>query len=394
MKNSGYAVRGGEGRPSMMNAASRPLPVLDLLADLVRIPSVNPAYENGQSEVGIVEFLAKYFRNYSIETWQQEALPGRPNLIARLPGRNSGRRLIFEAHTDTVSAEGMSIPPFDPVISGGRLYGRGSCDTKAGLAAMIHAAVSLKRAGAVPACEVWVVAAIDEEYSFAGVRRLLGTEGGSAAVVSEPTELRIASAGKGVLRWTIQCHGKAAHSAKPHLGMNAIVNMARAILLLENENVRLQRAPHSLLGPATFNVGMIEGGRQVNMVPDLCSAAIDRRLLPGESIPAVLENCRNLFPAELSIRFESPLLQDEAFETPASSKLIQCCRSVAEKLGLDPAPIGVPFGTDASKFARAGIPSIIFGPGSIDQAHTADEYVECSQVEKAAEFYRELMLAF
>ena len=377
-----------------MNTDSNPLPVLDLLAELVRIPSVNPAYENGQSESGVVEFLAEYFGHHSIETWQQQALSGRPNLIARLPGRNSRRRLIFEAHTDTVSAAGMSIPPFDPILSEGRLYGRGSCDTKAGLAAMVHAAVSLKRECAIPACEIWVVAAADEEYSFAGVRRFLGTEGASAAVVSEPTEMRIASASKGVLRWRIHCEGKAAHSAKPHLGINAILNMARALLLLEKENRRLQLTPHPLLGAATLNVGMIEGGRQVNMVPDLCSAAIDRRLLPGEGISRVLESYRSLFPAELGVRFEAPLLEDEAFETPASSELVQCCRSVAEKLRLDPVPVGVPFGTDASKFSRAGIPSIIFGPGSIDQAHTADEYVECSQVEKAAEFYRELMLAF
>lgn len=377
-----------------MNAASSAAPVLELLAELVRIPSVNLAYEDGRSEADVVNFLAEYFRRHSIETWQQEALPGRPNLIARLSGKNSERRLMFEAHTDTVSAGGMSIPPFTPVISEGRLYGRGSCDTKAGLAAMVHAAVSLKLEGAVPPCDVLVVAAADEEHSFAGVRRLLETERASAVVVSEPTDMRIASASKGVLRWKIHCRGKAAHSAKPYLGINAIANMARAILLLEEENAHLRSAPHLLLGPATLNVGVIEGGRQVNIVPDLCTAAVDRRLLPGESIPTVLEHYKNLFPPELDVLFEPPMLEDEAFETLATSEIVQCSHSVAKRLGLNPEPIGVPFGTDASKFSRAGISSIIWGPGSIDQAHTAAEYVDCGEVEKAAEFYRELMLTF
>lgn len=377
-----------------MNAASNPATVLELLAELVRIPSVNLAYEDGRSEAYLVNFLADYFRAHSIETWQQEALPGRPNLIARLPGKNSGRRLMFEAHTDTVSAGGMSVPPFTPVISEGRLYGRGSCDTKAGLAAIVHAAASLKLEGTVPPCDVVVVAAADEEHSFAGVRRLLEAERASAVVVSEPTEMRITSASKGVLRWKIHCRGKAAHSAKPHLGINAITNMARAILVLEEDDAHLRSSPHPLLGPATLNVGMIDGGRQVNIVPDLCTAALDRRLLPGESIPNVLEYYKNLFPSDLDVFFEAPMLEDEAFETPATSQLVRCARSVAKRLGLDPDPIGVPFGTDASKFSRAGISAIIFGPGSIDQAHTAAEYVECQQVEKAAEFYRGLMLAF
>src|ERR1700722_18193293 len=226
--------------------------VITLLADLVRINSVNPSYEGGRSEAGIVNYLREYFRRNSIETWEQEVFPGRPNLIARLPGRNSARRLVFEAHTDTVSVGGMTIPPFDPVISEGRLYGRGSCDTKAGLAAMAHAITSLKYAGVVPPCEVWVVAAADEEFSFGGVRRLLEGLQATAAVVAEPTQMLVAVASKGVLRWRIQCRGKAAHSSKPELGINAIANMARVILALEEDNGRLQSAPHPLLGAATL----------------------------------------------------------------------------------------------------------------------------------------------
>jgi acetylornithine deacetylase/succinyl-diaminopimelate desuccinylase family protein len=369
-------------------------PVLTLLADLVRINSVNPAYEGGQSEAGIVKYLEDYFRQHAIETWEQEVLPGRPNLIAMLPGRNRFRRLIFEAHTDTVYAGGMDIPPFDPVISEGRIYGRGSCDTKGGLAAMAFAAVSLKKAGIVPGCEIWVVAAADEEHSFRGVRGLLEGLEATAAVVSEPTEMRVAIASKGVLRWRIKCHGKAVHSSKPHLGVNAISNMARVVLALEEKNGDLQSAPHPLLGVATLNVGLIEGGRQVNVVPDLCVIDVDRRLLPGEKIPDVLAHYGRLLDPELGAEFERPMLEDEAFETSRDEPIVQCAIRVSQELGMGPEPIGVPFGTDASKFSRHGIPSIICGPGSIDQAHGAIEYIECAQVEQAVEFYRHLMIAF
>jgi acetylornithine deacetylase len=341
-----------------------------------------------------VNYLHEYFRSNSIETWQQEAFPGRPNLIARLPGQDSSRRLVFEAHTDTVSVGNMTIPPFDPVISEGRLYGRGSCDTKAGLAAMAYAATSLKSAGIVPPCEVWVVAAADEEYSFGGVRRLLAGLQATAAVVSEPTQMRVAIASKGVLRWRIQCRGKAAHSSKPQNGINAITNMARVILALEEDGARLQSTSHPLLGNATLNVGIIEGGRQVNVVPDLCTIDLDRRLLPGEKIPQVLAHYRSLLDPGLDAHFETPMLEDEALETSCETDLVQRALRVSQELGMNPAPLGVPFGTDASKFSRAGIPSIICGPGSIDLAHGAIEFVEISQVEQAVEFYRRLMLAF
>lgn len=369
-------------------------PVLALLADLVRINSVNPSYEGGQSEAGVVNYLQEYFEHFSIETRQQEAFPGRPNLIARLPGRDSSRRLLFEAHTDTVSVSGMTIPPFEPAISEGRLYGRGSCDTKAGLAAMVHAATSLKSAGIVPPCEVWVVAAADEEFSFRGVSRLLEGLQATAAVVSEPTQMRVAIASKGVLRWRIQCRGKAAHSSKPQTGINAITNMARVILALEEDTARLRSIAHPLLGNATLNIGVIEGGRQVNIVPDLCTIELDRRLLPGESIREVLEHYRSILDPGLDAHFETPMLEDEALETSPETDLVRCALRVARELGVNPTPLGVPFGTDASKFSRAGIPSIICGPGSIDLAHGPIEYVEISQVEQAVEFYRHLMLAF
>jgi acetylornithine deacetylase/succinyl-diaminopimelate desuccinylase family protein len=368
--------------------------VLELLSNLIRINSVNPSYEGGVPEAAIVEYLQSYFERNSLETWQQEVFPGRPNLITRIPGRNPARKLVFEAHTDTVSIGGMTIPPFEPSISEGKMYGRGACDTKAGLAAMCFAAAALKQGNAVPPCDIWIVAAADEEFSFGGARRFLeGTEA-AGAIIAEPTMMRIAIASKGVLRWRIHCRGKAAHSSKPHRGINAIEKMAHVIRLLEEENTKAQSISHPLLDASTLTVGVIQGGRQINMVPDLCTIEVDRRLLPGERISDVLARYRKILESSLNVEFEAPMLEDEALETPADSAIVQCATAVAKEIGTDAAPIGVSFGSDASKFSRAGIPSIICGPGNIDLAHSAVEYIELEQVELAVEFYRRLMLIF
>ncbi len=375
-------------------------PVIDTLADLVRINSINPAYEGGVSESAMAAYIGSFFEMRGIETCEQEVFPGRPNRIARLPGRDPSRRIVLEAHTDTVSVVGMTIPPFEPVIEGGRLYGRGSCDTKAGLAGMMYALASLKEEGVTPPCEVWLAAAVDEEFSYRGVVKLCEGLTGHAAIVAEPTELRLVVASKGVLRWRIRVEGKAAHSSKPHLGVNAISHMARLVLALEEDHDKLAQRTHPLLGPATCNVGVIQGGVQVNFVPDSCVIEIDRRLLPGEKVETVLAQYQRLLD-ELSLRhpgfvakMEAPLLTDEALDTPPASPAVQVAGELLRQMGLDGEPCGVPFGSDASKLSRQGLPSMVFGPGSIDRAHAAVEYVEIDQVVQAYEFYRAFLCHF
>ncbi len=375
-------------------------PVIHTLAELVRIPSINPAYEGGVSEAGVVAWLGEFCRGRGIETWETEVFPGRPNLIARLPGRDPKRRIILEAHTDTVSVKGMTIPPFDPVIEGNLLYGRGSCDTKAGLAAMLHAMASLKEEGIVPPCEVWLAAVVDEEYSYRGVVKLCEGLTAHAAIVAEPTELRLVVASKGVLRWRIRVRGKAAHSSKPHLGVNAINHMARLILALEKDEASLATKVHPLAGAATCNVAVIGGGVQVNFVPDECVIEIDRRLLPGERAIDALTNYQSLlddlarrhpgFIAEM----EAPMLTDEGLDTPVDAAPALLGGEILREMGLDGAPAGVPFGSDASKLSRQGVPSLVFGPGSIDRAHGAVEYVEIDEVLKAEAFFREFLRRF
>ena len=265
---------------------------------------------------------------------------------------------------------------------------------------MMRALASLKEDRITPPCEIWLAAAVDEEHAFRGVAKLCEGLEAAAAVVSEPTDLRAVIASKGVLRWKIHTHGKGAHSSKPHLGVNAINHMARLILALEEDAASLAQKPHPLLGPATCNVGVIHGGVQVNFVPDGCVIEVDRRLLPGETAAGVLEHyghmLKELMAADPTFRasMDSPMLVDEPLETPPDAAPAQLAAIILGELGLDSKLAGVPFGSDASKFSRRGIPSILIGPGSIDQAHAAVEYVECAQVLRAVDFYRQFMLRF
>ncbi len=374
--------------------------VIDTLSDFVRINSVNPAYGDDGTEANLAPLVRQFFEQRGIEVFEQEVFPGRTNVIARLPGKTT-RRLVLEAHMDTVSIKGMSIPPFEPTIRDGRLHGRGSVDDKAGLCAMMHAVASLKEEGIVPECEVWLAAVVDEEFSFRGVVKLCEGLQAEGAIVAEPTELRAVIASKGVLRWRIKTHGKAAHSSKPHLGVNAITSMSRLVLALDAENERLASITHPLLGPGTNSVGVINGGVQVNFVPDQCIIEIDRRLLPGESsadalkhYQSIIDQLRAQHPGFEATMELPPMLVDEALDTPASESIVGVAQQVLESMGLNGEPCGVPFGSDASKLSRAGVPTIVLGPGSIDQAHAADEFVEIAQVEQAVQIYRECICRF
>jgi len=383
-----------------------PSPVVATLADLVRIDSVNPQF-GGPGEGGVADYIEQRLRASGIESRRTEVLPGRDNVVGIVPGRDRSRQVVLEAHMDVVSIAGMTIPPFDPVIDGGRMYGRGSCDTKAGLAGMLHAVIDIHRSGVVPPCDIWLAAAIDEEYLFRGVTRLCNdlptTAPGMrprAAIVAEPTEMRVVVATKGVVRWEIVFHGRAAHSSKPHLGINAISHAAAFIRAVDAMHAALSSCQHPLLGPATGNVGLIGGGVQVNFVPDRCALQIDRRLLPGERAADVLATYQAILDwlatDDPTIRAEMlpPFLVDEALETAADTRATTLASEVARALGLQGEPAGVPYGSDASKLSRHGLDCIVFGPGSIDQAHGAIEYVDVGQVEQAAEFYREFSRAY
>ena len=400
-----------------LSAQTQPI---ETLADIVRINSVNPNYPGGVPEGEIANYIEQFFLEHGIETWRQQVYADRPNVIARLPGRNPNRRIVLEAHMDTVSTTGMEIAPWDAEIRDGRLYGRGACDTKGGMAAMMHAVASLAREGVVPECEVLFAATIDEEYSYRGVvalcnslapgdvdpEILIGEHApkdpwqADAAIIAEPTSLAAVIASKGLIRWKIETIGKAAHSAKPHLGTNAIEHMAHLLVALQQDTLLLSQPTHPLLGCATCNVGVVRGGVQVNLVPDRCEIEIDRRLLPSETRESVLQHYQQLVDGVASqhpgmkVVMHPPMLSDRPLDTAPDTRAAQVIAGVLNSFGLDSTLRGVPFCSDASKFGAIGIPSIILGPGSIDQAHASVEYIDCEQVIQAMQIYRQFIVEF
>ena len=376
--------------------------VLATLQDVVAIESVNANLPGGKrGEIGMVEYLADFFDAVSIPYETDEVLPGRSNIIATLKGENPDRVLLFECHMDTASVSVMTIPPYEPHIRDGLLYGRGACDTKAGGVAMIHAMKRLKEAGVKPPCTIKYAGAVDEEYRFRGALRLAETIRAEAAVISEPTELAVIRAHKGLARFHLIVKGVAAHSAKPYLGINAISKMIRLICAIEDEIAPTYAAQtHPLTGSPTLNIGVISGGVQVNFVPDQCVIEIDRRVIPGETPEEALipfqERLARAQAADpdLDVTMETPYLMDNPMETPEDERIVQIAVSACKSVIGEAEITGVPYGTDASKFTSVGIPAIVFGPGSIDQAHAAVEWVECEQVLKAVDIYHQMMTRF
>jgi acetylornithine deacetylase len=326
---------------------------------------------------------------------------GRENLIARVEGTAEGTKrrpgLLLNSHMDTVPVANMVIPPFDPSVSEGRVFGRGSCDAKGPLVAMTMALVRQARRPRRNA-PVILLATVDEEYSFLGSRKFIETAWPvSAAVVGEPTRLGNIIAHKGIARWLIRVWGVSAHGATPELGQNAIYDAARVELLLESYAAELaKRAGHPLLGKAALNLGRVTGGQAVNMVPDLCELEIDRRLLPHEDGLEALRDCENWLRERLDnrIRFEAtdPFLLDPALDTSPDALIVQAVtRSQTRTLGTSSPCQGAHYGTDGSKLSRVGIETVVCGPGDIAQAHTKAEFIEVDQLESAVRLYDDLI---
>jgi acetylornithine deacetylase/succinyl-diaminopimelate desuccinylase-like protein len=389
-----------------------PIDLAATLAELVAIPSVNPM---GRAVSGpeyfehrLTDHLERLFAGLGLPTERQSIAPRRDNLLVRLDGEitpeDGGPLLLFEVHQDTVPVEGMTIEPWMPTVRDRRLYGRGACDVKGGMAAMLGALSRLteerppKRPTIVMACTV------NEEHGFTGASGLCRLWSGEpsallprapdAAIVAEPTQLKIVVAHKGVVRWRCRTLGRAAHSSRPEAGDNAVYRMAPTVAALEqyHRKVLANSRVHPLCGGPTLSVGTIAGGISVNTIPDRCTIEIDRRLVPGEEPSDAYQQTIDYLTKVIGdasalqhIEHEPPFIQSPGLSEATSGELSeQLSRAVREVTG-HAEKVGVPFGTDAAAIARAGVPAVVFGPGSIEQAHTADEWVGLEEVEQAAE---------
>jgi acetylornithine deacetylase ArgE len=374
-----------------------------LLRDLVALPSVNPMgralHGDTVFEHRVTAYLEEFFRKLGVPFQRQSIAPKRDNIVARCDSSGAGRTLLLEAHQDTVPTDNMTIDPFGARMEGGRLYGRGACDIKGGMAAMLAAFARLVRAKPAGAVNVILACTVDEEHTFLGVQRLV-REGLRAdmAVIAEPTRLHIVNAHKGVVRWHLETHGRSCHSSEPEKGSNAIYRMARLLPAIEDFAAGLRTSPaEPLLGPPTLSVGRIEGGTSVNTVPDRCRIEIDRRLIPGEDPLAapgqLLAFLKRTLPAEWTVSCSEPWLHAPALSPAGSEDLVaQLAKAIAAVRGSHQVS-AVPYCTDAATIAAAGIPAVVFGPGDIAQAHTSDESVRLDEVEQASEILYRLACA-
>ena len=371
-------------------------PLVRLLADLVAIPSVNPMGRGksgpGYSEQDVAAYVAAYLRRHGVETTVSDVLAGRPNVTGFIDA-GAEQTLLLEAHSDTVQAESMTIPPFTPELRDGRLYGRGACDTKGSLAAFLHGVCSLLDGGGRLRFNVIVLAAADEEYQFTGARHAVA-HGLKAdfGIVGEPTRLAIVRAHKGVTRWRIATRGVAAHSAYPERGENAIYAMAHVLGRLEEYGKTLRGStPHPFLGSPSLSAGVIEGGQAVNVVPDRCTVEVDRRTLPGESAEEVLSAAGRALAGVPGWEFEPPHVTVGAMEVPEGSPLLRLLSGAIAGVCGEARVEAAQYATDAGLFNGAGIPSVVFGPGDIAQAHTSEEWIDLENLHTAAAIVRGLI---
>jgi acetylornithine deacetylase/succinyl-diaminopimelate desuccinylase family protein len=374
--------------------------VIKTLADLVSIPSVNPMGQPVRPEIHlehrVTDYLEDKLKTLGVRYRRITVSPGRDNLLAWYDAPNSNTQILLDAHQDTVPVETMVIPPFEPRLNAGRLYGRGSCDVKSGVASMLAAFERLVRERPEHSANVLLAFTVDEEYTHTGSSALAEMDHQcQLGIVAEPTQMQLVVSHKGAVRWKIHAGGRACHSSTPQLGDNAIYRMGRVLGVLSEYACQIAGSePDAMLGPPSLSVGRITGGQSVNIVPDDCSIEIDRRLIPGESVDSAMSRVKDFIESRLSpndfskLCFGDPWVRMPALRhDSASDYLAKIQKGLAAADGTLPAIGGVPYGTDAGPLAQKGLPCVVFGPGNIAQAHTEDEWIETDQVVEAADRY-------
>lgn len=369
------------------------------LSRIVQIPSVSPDQAGPRAgipgEARLATEIARWFQEFGGEVHQEDVAPDRPNIYGIWRGRTD-RWLTVDGHMDTVGVEQMIGDPFSGLIRAGRVYGRGAVDTKATLGVVLALLEAMHQTGQTPQANLLIAATVDEENGFQGApafarwvrQQQLPLD---QLAVAEPTLCGPVYGHKGVLRLEFQVQGKSTHSSQPELGQNAITAAAQLILALSEEHQRLQTIAPSpsegegrgLLGPAKLTVTIIQGGHGENIVPDSCHLFVDRRIVAGEKpleVAAALQRlAQQACPLPLTMKEG---LHVEAFLQPPDTPWL---RQLAEWSGQEPAV--VPYGTNASAYSGLARECVIIGPGSIDQAHGAEEWVAISELEKLADIY-------
>ena len=370
--------------------------VVKLLRDLIALPSVNNAFlPPGDPHAGeelVADYLKNRARKAGLEIETQATNSGRDNLIVRLkPLGQATHRIILAPHMDTVGGDLDKI--FRPTKKGERLHGRGACDTKGSVAVMFHAMEHLAKRHRPANTEIVFIGFVDEECNQTGSRAFSKLKlKANLVLVGEPTRCRVVTAHKGDLWLRLSSIGKAAHGARPELGRNAVHTMAKCIDTIETEYAQnLGKRRHPVLGHPTINTGIVRGGSQPNIVPDVCEADLDRRTLPGESFTTISREIgevlkkRGLKARLTNVKgYTCPAMETD----PTLPMVQQLMRTVRQTK-----PLGVDYYCDAANIAATGVPAIVWGPGDIAQAHTADEWISIRQIERGMDVLTRFLLS-
>jgi acetylornithine deacetylase len=369
------------------------------LVDLIAIPSVNPFGEPvsrpDQGEVRAAGYVADRLRRLGWAARIDEFAPGRANVICERPSGAPERRagLMFAGHLDTVQVDGYDRP-FDAQVRDGKVHGRGACDMKAAIACYIEVAEILSQAGVELAGPLMIAGVADEEFCQQGAKALHASLPDlELVVIGEPTELRICTAAKGLAAYTLTVEGQATHGSVPGAGRNAILRTGELLGAFVRHADTLAEAPHPLLGPGVINVGTIEGGLKPNIVPSCCRVGLSRRLLPGETAESAHARLADEIGADAGEARDWDLSPAwwtvEPYEN-ARQDVVSGFRAAASVAGLPDTRItGFPASSDAAYF---GPPVVICGPGSLDQAHSLDEWVSIEEMVTATRTYLQLVL--
>ncbi len=380
--------------PSTKSRRIDPSIIIELLKELVRIPSVNPNIEQSYDEATIASFIAKWFRETKKFRVDEQTVKGsRFNVIATLEGKGRGKSLMLNGHMDTVGVSYLKGNPFRPTYKAGRMYGRGSCDMKGSLAAMMSTMLALANSKTPLLGDLIFTGVVDEEYESIGTAKLVKRFRSDAAIVGEPTNMNIATAHKGYAWLEVQVIGREAHGSVPERGIDAIENMSKLLTQLDSLRTRHRRVRHRLVGTPKIHTSTIQGGTEWSTVPGRCVLRIERRLIPGErasdAVSEIRELIRDVAKKNLTIRAEVRLIHHaDPMEVPAGSRIVKILTRSAKQISHGGKVVGAPYWTDAAILVnQAKIPSCLFGPGNINVAHSSNESVRVTDVINAAEIY-------
>jgi acetylornithine deacetylase len=355
---------------------------------LIQIDSRNPTLSpDSPGEGDCARALASILDDWGFVVQLVDSVPGRPNVVARI-GPSDAPALMLNGHLDVVGVDGMIHQPFSAEIRGDRIYGRGSADMKAGVAAMCAAAA--KGVPPNPGRQILLTAVVDEEYESLGMRALLAAGiRSAAAIITEPTRLAICPSHRGFAWIDIAFRGRAAHGSRYDIGVDAITHAGLVLAELEKlEQTRESGTHHPLLGRGSLHASKIQGGVGMSTYPETCNLSIERRTLPGESVEKALSEIRDACDA---VRSRNPALDARITlstaqlpsDVPLDSPVVKRLRGAMERERVGVSIEGLSAWTDAALLNEAGIPTICFGPGDIALAHAAEEFVPIEEIEIA-----------